>query len=405
MLFFASAQNYYEVPYVGIKSKLTKLAGSELTSFVKENNIPAEYISHADEKDVGGFFNDLRNLPAKLAAIYKEDVPDENGKITLTVYRAMYKLLEPDNETEGKKIKITFDAWSKKENDTTERQTYGQKVYVMNSKNDTIELFLSCVYFGDQFYLGISRAYGVQGTNVQFRIEGDSVLSIVYTLDSSYQESGAPDNPESTYSATNMAMMYKDKLGEITKKTKLYEVSGSENLLDKNNPYKYAIQNAFDGDPSTSYVEDTEDNGIDMHFKNPYTDEYGPPKGTTKVSIINGYAANEELYKANNRIRTVCFLCYKGYGVRYHNKKYIYSGHSDSKFTQIEGESYASIDLPLDDMCLTTQIISLVPNGEKVRLLTAFGWQPEYRYLGKLYNDTCLAELDFFVNGHWLFGE
>ena len=60
----------------------------------------------------------------------------------------------------------------------------------------------------------------------------------------------------------------------------------------------YTIQNAFDGNRATSFVEDTKNNLSFitlLHF----------PTNCTKLRIINGYAANENLYLSNNRIKTV----------------------------------------------------------------------------------------------------
>ena len=64
-----------------------------------------------------------------------------------------------------------------------------------------------------------------------------------------------------------------------------------------NEDLKYSIQNAFDGNPATSYVENTEDDLIRIAIS---------AEGVfDKVRLINGYAKNKELYYSNNRIKTV----------------------------------------------------------------------------------------------------
>lgn len=54
-------------------------------------------------------------------------------------------------------------------------------------------------------------------------------------------------------------------------------ISCGKTLIDKTSPFMYTIQNAFDGNPDTSYVEDSGDNGISissaaLYNGNEYTD-------------------------------------------------------------------------------------------------------------------------------------
>ena len=66
-------------------------------------------------------------------------------------------------------------------------------------------------------------------------------------------------------------------------------------LWDLNDPLKYGLQNAFDGNPATSYVENTEDDLFEIKI---YDAKYHP-----LFAIINGYAQNEKLYMDNNRVK------------------------------------------------------------------------------------------------------
>lgn len=124
----------------------------------------------------------------------------------------------------------------------------------------------------------------------------------------------------------------------------------SKCLFDPRCPLKYSIQNAFDGNPATSYVENTEDDLflIEIGFSGKFE----------KLAIINGYALNTSLYKANNRVK-----CLSG-------------------------------DIEFSDDNMNYQIIKCLGN-----------YLPfDGIYNGEKYNDTCIAELNLYVNKSWLFG-
>lgn len=130
------------------------------------------------------------------------------------------------------------------------------------------------------------------------------------------------------------------------------KVDASPYLFDPKCPLRYSIQNAFDGDPATSYVENTEDDlmRIDVWLG----------KVVDKMAIINGYAQNESLYKSNNRILEIAnhFL--------------------------------------LKDNILDYQYIPV--RGTNIQFTGI--------YEGSKYNDTCIAELNFICSGgNYLFGE
>ena len=122
-------------------------------------------------------------------------------------------------------------------------------------------------------------------------------------------------------------------------------------------PLKYSIQNAFDGNPATSYVENTENDMIEIRFYPGYV----PDK---QMAIINGYAQNNSLYKSNNRIKT---------------------------FKDRSGRHSSE----LEDDCLDYQY---VPWEENAVISTDI-------YKGEQYNNTCIAELNFLCNNSWLFGD
>lgn len=129
-------------------------------------------------------------------------------------------------------------------------------------------------------------------------------------------------------------------------------------LVDEERPFMYAISNAFDGDPSTGFVEDTDDNkiNISVNFKDNAI-KY------SKIKIINGYAKNKTLYMNNNRVKSITDRI---------NKKSIL----------------------LKDETLEFQIFNWNTYNLFVTEL----------YTGSKYTDTCIAELNFMSTKNlWLF--
>lgn len=58
-------------------------------------------------------------------------------------------------------------------------------------------------------------------------------------------------------------------------------INCSKPLIDEKETFKYTIQNAFDKNPATSYVEDTEDDLMYISF--------GSQRQLEKIALINGY--------------------------------------------------------------------------------------------------------------------
>ena len=128
-------------------------------------------------------------------------------------------------------------------------------------------------------------------------------------------------------------------------------IEASDYLWDEKAPLKYALCNAFDGDPSTSFVENTDDDLIQI--------DIWLGKAVDKMAIINGYAQNESLYKKNNRIKNVGnYFLLKDNTLKY---QYIPCRGTNVNFTEI--------------------------------------------YFGEKFNDSCIADINFFYSGSWLFGD
>ena len=152
------------------------------------------------------------------------------------------------------------------------------------------------------------------------------------------------------------------------------KIDASDYLLDSKCPLKYSIQNAFDGNPATSYVENTENDLIRIYISAEGVFE--------KIRLINGYAKNKDYYYANNRIKCVAneFDNETGEIVKW-----------GQKVTE-KNERFS-----VEDGLMTYQTIIYFTNG--------YFFVSDI-YKGNNYNDTCIAELDFYSKkGNWIFGE
>lgn len=146
-------------------------------------------------------------------------------------------------------------------------------------------------------------------------------------------------------------------------------IQASHCLFDSKCPLKYSIQNAFDGNPATSYVENTEDDLMKVIFQ--YRGQYY----VKRIGIINGYAANKNLYNSNSRI----FKMKCGTLATTTN---LYPDPINIEFKDNE-MSYQYFDFLSDTHFYVTDI-----------------------FKGQKYSDTCLAEINLYTNKeYWLFGE
>ena len=148
------------------------------------------------------------------------------------------------------------------------------------------------------------------------------------------------------------------------------EIESTRPLIDKKRPLMYTIQNAFDGNPATAYVEDTDDDLFsismnDVRTKDPKKEE------VTKIKIINGYSSGENFYVFNNRIKSISHYNWK------------------TKVNDI---------LAVKDTPFIFQEIDYISG--------AGNFEVKELYKGSKYSDTCLSEVDFYYKKFsWLFGE
>lgn len=157
------------------------------------------------------------------------------------------------------------------------------------------------------------------------------------------------------------------------------QVNASDYLFDPKCPLKYSIQNAFDGNPATSYVENTEDDLMKIEFsgfKSMFSNK-------VQLAIINGYSLNDKFYYANNRILCLNANSYK---------------INDDKTELISREP---IKLELKDNYLIYQIIPF----DYQNRIGSFSFSVDKIIKGNLYNDTCIAEINLSEDNFYIFGD
>jgi hypothetical protein len=133
-------------------------------------------------------------------------------------------------------------------------------------------------------------------------------------------------------------------------------------LVDPRIPLRYSIQNAFDGDHATSYVENTDDDFLCLNFSGSiFTESQGKIK---KIALINGYAQNIQLYKNNNRIK-------------------ILETYNDANPQVLLRDDFLNYQF-IEDATVVIGVSDI--------------------YYGNRYNDTCIAELNILTQNGWLFG-
>lgn len=145
-------------------------------------------------------------------------------------------------------------------------------------------------------------------------------------------------------------------------------IRASPFLVDPRMPLRYSLQNAFDNDPSTSYVENTEDDLMKI--------EVSAGSLIQTVAIINGYAENAFLYQSNNRVKEIA-----NEGVE----------RKETYIDIVPGTKHL-----LQDSIIGKQYVSKF-NGNYIFVTQVFS--------GTKYDDTCIAELNIQTEKDgWLFG-
>ena len=151
------------------------------------------------------------------------------------------------------------------------------------------------------------------------------------------------------------------------------EITASQPLVDSKRPFMYTIQNAFDGNPATAYVENTEDDLFEIQFSFYLSKKYVT---VTSFMLINGYAASEKLYKSNNRIKKFYFPSYR-----------IDSNNENKEVLRDKfWKTYKNLYLRDSPIPFTLEIPRL--------RFSSFTFKVSELASGDKYNDSCLAEFN-----------
>ena len=138
------------------------------------------------------------------------------------------------------------------------------------------------------------------------------------------------------------------------------EIEASPTLVDPISPLRYSIQNAFDSDPSTSFVANREDGLLSISIAT-------RDLPVRNIAIINGCAQSITSYRNNSRLRTITISF---------NREWR--------------------DVELADNTLSWQIIE-----------NASAWfAGRETYLGHRYNNTLISGFNVYIENYgWLFGD
>jgi len=317
--------------------KVTKLTANEERMFVRENRTVFAETKDILILDLFGVRQDISDY--KHYSIYKQQVGAD------TFYRVLW--------TESEKPDFLSPNISFWQSLLYKGIVMGEASYfaVVATQNGDLGVFYSL-----DIIPGKGKAKGILKTLISTTIEWNSTNANVWYIDS-YQKGQLSGGVYGWY------YLMEDALKKATSKEYLViEIDASPCLIDPKIPLRYGLQNAFDGDPSTSYVENTEDDLIRINLAT-------KDIACKKIAVINGYAQDMTLYKNNNRIKTIFLFSYK-------RKEFYEIGLADN----ILGWQY----IETDDSRISAYEI----------------------YRGEKYNDTCIAEFNVYTDQYgWLFGD
>lgn len=350
------------------KGKITELT---LGQAEKELNLSEIEIKELN-KEYFGFLETFTNFPPMeevipdgLFLIYKQTFDETNE----TLYRVF---IETSNVFESKDDKNIF-----------------QKIYYSNGKAK-VNLLFADYYNGLVDYRASSFSLVQLNTNIMPIIKNSRIAGIMIYGIESYTSYGHTDEYSSLSEITSKNLTHAarvfwredfstaDLKHTSRNKPDIY-IECSKPLIDEKDTFKYTIQNAFDGDPATSYVENTEDDLMEIEIRVSISD-------FEKINLLamnNGYSKSSELYVANNRVKDFELINYV-----------LKSPKSVGK-----GEP---IGYSFQDGIMKNQYF-------KFKFEKGFGpiiIKSLSTYKGRKYSDTCIAEINLqAVDGKWLFGD
>lgn len=341
--------------------KLTRLSEAEERAFLREVDVKKYYTS----ENYGSVLLRCENVYTQ---IYREYCND----------REIYRVLSAEVPLEeALSITVADGSYTDEQKKSfLDRNAVSEIDFLKESMN---YLYIASTKYGsiDGYQTGFGYRYG----NIMYRAKGGKDVGVFITNAVTLFE--VRDGNRFIFAKCKNQIKGETEctyynLKDLIDNNKDHEIriESSEYLVDIKCPLRYSIQNAFDGDPATSYVENTEDDLMKIGFQ--HLKEYN----VTGMAIINGYASSDNLYLSNNRIASY---------------KY------NSKGTPMaQGSSYYINEIILVDKNLSYQIFTdCFPNHPYA---IASGVKKIYK--GEKYNDTCLAEVNLIQSdGNFLFGD
>jgi hypothetical protein len=323
--------------------KVTRLTAEEEQEFVQENKSILQEIEEFSEDDNILFENGFHYV------MYQEIVGED----------IFYRVLCTENdEPDFLSPEISFTQYLVYENKIVTRGPY--------NSIEVLQRYTNMIFYSIDVIQGNAKAKGVLNTAV--RVRGNKKNNIRIWDNDAYRK-------EQLRGLSTECYYY--LMSEVNKMIKDEEyatvsISASDCLVDPNIPLRYSLQNAFDGDPATSYVENTEDDlmQIDLTYAN-----YEKIK---KIAVINGYTQNLSLYNKNNRVQSI--------GIE------SLDWNEDHSYLDFQMKQ----EISLIDHNLSYQIAN-VNLPSRINVIS--------KYNGSDYSDTCMAELNMYAeeNG-WMFG-
>lgn len=348
--------------------KLTRLSGAEEKAFFQKSEVRTAIQSIDDS-----FF-----MENKIEEKYYQVFAETNCGIEFYRFLISDTPLEEGYTREYKNKTLTKEECSKMQE---EKECIWQIVFLKNKKNELQKILIRpyALYWASQ---GAWEGYTFNDLMIKPLNKNEigffiTEISVAFTVDRKrWDQNIVPvyyNTCKNQITAANDIDFSKYKIKEnivsVWSKDGI-SIQASACLFDSKCPFKYSIQNAFDGNPATSYVENTEDDLMKIEFQ--HIEKYK----VISLAMINGYAASEQLYLNNNRVADLQ-----------------YNSKGNENFIQ---------KITLEDRKMDYQIFSnCFPNNP---FAIASGVKNIYK--GDKYSDTCLAEINLLCkSNNYLFGE
>ena len=266
--------------------KLTRLEAEEEKEFLEKVDIKKYYTFE-------NYGNELIKSEKIYTQIYKEKCND------LEIYRILSSI-KPIEEV--LQVIVTDGIYTDEETDKILDRVAISEIDFLRAGNEYT--YIASTKYG--FTAGFQTGFGYEYGNIMYRAKNSEEVGVFITVGTSRFDIlfyGLDENKFVFRKCKNQVKGYaeclyydiKDLLEGQT--DKYIRIESSDYLVDSKNPLKYSIQNAFDGNPATSYVENTED---DLMKIDVWLGEV-----VDQMAIINGYALSKLLYKSNNRVKQV----------------------------------------------------------------------------------------------------